>query len=55
MSTHKLTLTLTDEVVKAVKRKAMRLFGNRRGAISIYVEMTLRNDLNLKQPSVEET
>jgi len=55
LSTSKLTLTLTDELVKAVKKKSYKLFGKRRGAISSYVEMVLRNDLHLRQPGVEET
>jgi len=54
MSTSKLSLTLTEELIKAVKKKALRLFGNRKGSISAYVEMVLRNDLHLRQKGVEE-
>jgi len=51
----KLTLTLTEEVVKATKKKAWAMFGHRKGAISVYVEMVLRNDLHLKpREGVEE-
>lgn len=53
--TSKLTLTLTGELIKAVKEKAMQLFGRRKGAISHYVEMVLRNDLGLSHKDVEET
>jgi len=54
MSTNKLTLTLTQELIKAVKKKATKLFGRRKGAISHYVEMVLRNDLHLPYKGVEE-
>jgi len=53
--TTKLDLTLTVELVMAVKQKAFKLFGRRKGAISHYVEMVLRNDLHLKQKDVEES
>ena len=52
--TDKLTLTLTGELIKAVKNRAWEMFGRRKGAISIYVEMVLRNDLQLHQEGVEE-
>jgi len=52
--TTKLNVTLTIDLVMAVKNKAFRLFGKRKGAISHYVEMVLRNDLHLKQVEVEE-
>ncbi len=45
--TTKLNVTLTHELIKAVKGRAMELFGKRKGSISHYVEMTLRNDLHL--------
>jgi len=53
--TSKLTLTLTIDLIMAVKKKSRQLFGRRKGAISHYVEMVLRNDLHLKQPEVEES
>lgn len=45
--TTKLNVTLTHELIKAVKKKAMELFGKRKGSISHYVEMVLRNDLHM--------
>ena len=53
--TSKFTLTLTDDLIKAVKDRATEVFGKRKGAISHYVEMILRNDLNLHLKDVEET
>jgi hypothetical protein len=53
-ATVKLTLTLTNELKEALIKKAHDMFGNRKGAISTYVEMTLRNDLQLSHPQVEE-
>jgi len=52
--TVKLTLTLTSELKEALIKKAKELFGDRKGAISAYVEMTLRNELGLQLPDVEE-
>ncbi len=53
-NTTKLSLTLTGELVKAIKKRSKQLFGVRKGAISNYVEMTLRADLKLGQMGVEE-
>jgi len=53
-ATTKLTLTLTNELKAALIKKARQMFGDRRGAISTYVEMVLRNDLQLSHPEVEE-
>jgi len=55
MATSKLAVSLTDELIKAIKKKARRLFGKRKGAVSNYVEMVLRNDLGLSHKDVEET
>jgi len=54
-STVKLTLTLTNELKDALIKKARQLFGERKGAISTYVEMVLRNELHLAHPEVAET
>jgi len=54
MSTNRLTLTLTEDLIKAIKKKALKLFGKRKGGISAYVEMALRNDLGLSHKEVEE-
>jgi len=51
--TSKLTLTLTSELIKAIKKKSNQLFGKRKGSISHYVEMVLRMDLHLEQKDVE--
>jgi hypothetical protein len=40
-------ITLSDETRQALKEKVQQMFGNRRGALSIYVEMVLRNELGL--------
>lgn len=53
-STTKLTLTLTYELKEALIKKARLMFGDRRGAISTYVEMTMRNELGLSHPEIEE-
>jgi len=47
-------LTFTKELKQAVVKKAKEMFGDRKGAISTYVEMVLRNNLGLDQPEVEE-
>ena len=52
--TSKFTLTLTDDLIAAVKSRAKELFGRRKGAISHYVEMVLRNELELGHTDVEE-
>jgi len=53
-STEKITLTFTKELKQALVIKAKEMFGDRKGAISTYVEMVLRNNLGLDQPEVEE-
>lgn len=40
---------MTPELKKAVQKKAQELFGKRKGAVSSFVEMVLRNHLNLKE------
>ncbi len=52
--TSKFSITLTDDLIKVVKEKAYVTFGNRKGHLSMYVEMVLRNEFNLNQPYVEE-
>jgi hypothetical protein len=49
-----MTLTFTKELKEAVVKKAREMFGDRKGAISTYVEMILRNNLGLDQPEVVE-
>jgi len=50
-----MTLTFTTQLKEAVVKKAREMFGDRKGAISTYVEMVLRNELGLDQPQVKET
>jgi len=52
--TVKLTLTLTNELKEALVKKAKEMFGDRKGSLSIYTEMILRNNLGLDQPQVQE-
>jgi hypothetical protein len=54
-ATTKLVLTLTNELKNALIEKAKQTFGDRKGSISAYVEMVLRNHLELSHPDVEET
>lgn len=53
-NTSKFCITLTDDLIKTIKMKAHETFGNRKGHLSMYVEMLLRNEFNLVQPYVEE-
>jgi hypothetical protein len=53
--TEKILLTLTTELKQALVKKAREMFGERKGSVSIYVEMVLRNNLGLDQPQVLET
>jgi len=53
-STEKITLTFTKQLKEAVVKKAKEMFGDRKGSLSTYVEMILRNNLGLDQPEVEE-
>jgi len=50
-----MTLTFTTQLKEAVVKKARATFGERKGAISTWVEMVLRNELHLNVPNVEET
>jgi len=54
-NTQKIYLTFTPELKEAVVKKAKETFGDRKGAISTYIEMVLRTYLGLDQPQVEET
>jgi len=47
-------LTLTPQLRKKVGAEAKRMFGDRQGALSMWVEMTLRNHLGMSQPGVDE-
>lgn len=53
--TVKFLLGLTPELKKKVKSEAHRMFGNRKGAESIYVEMVLRIYLKMDVEGVKET
>jgi len=47
-------VTLTDDLIRILKRKSKEMFGNRKGALSMYVEMLLRTSLGLSTKGVEE-
>lgn len=53
-NTSKFCITLTDDLIKVVKEKAYVTFGHRKGHLSMFVEMILRNEFNLNQPFMEE-
>lgn len=53
--TEKLNLSLTRELKNALQTGARDLFGDRKGAVSIYAEMLLRKELNMKIEGVTET
>lgn len=55
LETEKFLLCLTKELKKEVKGEAHRMFGNRKGAESIYVEMVLRIHLHMNVKGVNET
>lgn len=52
--TRKVTLTFTTELSDILRNRANDTFGNRKGALSLYIEMVLRTALSLKQHGVEE-
>jgi DNA mismatch repair protein MutH len=54
-ATVKLVLSLTPELKEALIKKARQVFGSRKGNISTYVEMVLRQNLDMKLEGVEET
>lgn len=54
-ATEKFLLCLTREVKERVKKEAHKMFGNRKGAESIYVEMVLRSHLKMNVEGVAET
>jgi hypothetical protein len=53
--TEKFLLGLTSELKQKVKQEAHKMFGNRKGAESIYVEMVLRIYLKMNVEGVQET
>jgi len=53
--TEKFLLCFTSELKKRVKQEAHKMFGNRKGAESIYVEMVLRIHLHMNVDGVAET
>jgi hypothetical protein len=54
-ATEKFLLCLTTELKERVKKEAHNLFGKRKGAESIYVEMVLRSHLKMNIEGVNET
>lgn len=53
--TIKFLLGITPELKEKVKKEAHKMFGNRKGAESIYVEMVLRIYLHMNVEGVAET
>jgi len=53
-STEKITLTFTKELKQALVKKAKEIFGDRKGSLSTYVEMILRQELGMNAPGVNE-
>jgi len=53
--TDKFLLCLTTELKERVKHEAHRMFGQRKGAESHYVEMVLRIHLHMNVDGVDET
>jgi hypothetical protein len=52
--TEKFLLCLTRELKERVKREAHRMFGDRKGSQSLYVEMVLRIYLHMDVDGVDE-
>lgn len=53
--TARMMVTLTTDLIDTLKQKSVETFGNRKGALSLYVEMLLRNSLELSSRGVDET
>jgi len=54
-TTEKFLLCLTRDLKKKIKQEAHRMFGNRKGAESLYVEMVMRSYFKMNIEGVEET
>lgn len=52
--TEKFLLCLTSELKKKIKSEAHKMFGDRKGSESIYVEMQMRIVLHMNVEGVEE-
>ena len=52
--TSRMMVTLTTDLIKTLKKNAKEMFGDRKGALSLYVEMLLRNSLNMGVKGVDE-
>jgi hypothetical protein len=52
--TRKMLLTFTEELAQAVEKVAYEKMGHRKGALSMYIELVLRNELHLPLKGVEE-
>jgi len=48
-------LCFSKEVKQKIKQEALRMFGKRKGAESMYVEMVLRAHFKMNIEGVEET
>lgn len=52
--TERLLVTLTPEVKRRLIAEAQRLYGRRKGYISMYLESVLRNHFRMEMEGVEE-
>jgi len=50
----RVTLSLTRALKRRLIQEAKAMFGDRKGALSLYVEATLRNHFSMRQQGVEE-
>jgi len=54
LHTVRLLISLTPEVKERLIMEARKVYGNRRGAISFYLENLLRREFNMKLEGVDE-
>jgi len=50
----RVTLALTKTLKRRLEQEAINMFGDRKGALSLFVEATLRNHFGMRQHGVEE-
>ena len=52
--TQQRVIFLTTELSQKIEEKAIDMFGNRKGNISLYIEQAMRQHLHMNIPGVEE-
>lgn len=52
--TEKILLTFSTDLKKRVIKESEKMFGQRKGAVSLYVEQAMRIHLHMNIPGVEE-